>query len=123
MYSDLIISSLVMLSLDASYISLIKDEYLQQIEDIQGTKPKVNMIGVVITYIIMIFGMNYFILQKNASLLDAFLFGIVLYGVYDGTTYSLFTKWSTKLAIIDVLWGGILMMTTAYVTYRLSSFL
>ena len=48
MYSDLIISSLVMLCLDASYISFIKDEYLQQIEDIQGTKPKVNMIGVVI---------------------------------------------------------------------------
>tara|TARA_B110000285_G_scaffold235537_1_gene317909 strand:- start:7161 stop:7532 length:372 start_codon:yes stop_codon:yes gene_type:complete len=122
MYKDLIISSLVMLGLDASYISLIKDEYLKQIQDIQTTIPKVNMVGVVLTYIIMIFGINYFILQKKASLLDAFLFGIVLYGVYDGTTYALFSKWSTKLAIMDVLWGGILMMTTTYLTYRLSSF-
>lgn len=111
-----------MLGLDATYISIIKDAYLQQIEDIQTTKPKVNMVGVLLTYIVMIFGINYFILQKKASLLDAFLFGIVLYGVYDGTTYALFSKWSTKLAIMDVLWGGILMMTTTYLTYTLSGF-
>jgi uncharacterized membrane protein len=120
MYSELAISSLVMLGLDATYISLIKEPYLQQIENIQTTKPSVKMVGVLLSYAFLIFGINYFILQKKASLIDAFLFGIVIYGVYDATAYALFTKWSTNLAIIDTLWGGILMMTTVYLTYTLS---
>ena len=122
MNKELIISALVMLGLDATYISLIKDSYMKQIQNIQTTKPNVDMVAVVICYIFMIFGVNYFIIQKNASLLDAFLFGIVIYGVYDATSYALFSKWSSKLAIIDTIWGGILMMTTAYLTYKLSSF-
>lgn len=121
MYSEVVISGLVMLGLDAAYLSLIKEPYLQQIENIQLTKPSVKMIGVFLSYAFMIFGINYFILQKKASLLDAFLFGLVIYGVYDATAYALFTKWSVNLAIIDTLWGGILMMTTAYLTYSLSS--
>ena len=120
--TDLLISSLVMLGLDATYISIIKESYLQQIEDIQTTKPNVNMMGVLLTYITMILGLNYFIIQKKAPLFDAFLFGIVLYGVFDGTNFALFSKWSTKLAIIDVLWGGFLMLVTTYLTYNLSSF-
>ena len=122
MSKELIISALVMLGLDATYISLIKDSYMKQIPNIQTTKPNVDMVAVVICYIFMIFGVNYFIIQKNASLLDAFLFGIVIYGVYDATSYALFSKWSAKLAIIDTIWGGILMMTTAYLTYKLSGF-
>jgi uncharacterized membrane protein len=120
MYSEIAISGLVMLGLDAVYLSMIKKSYLQQIENIQSTKPIVNMVGVFLSYSFLVFGINYFILQKKASLLDAFLFGIVIYGVYDATVYALFTKWSINLAIIDTLWGGILMMTTAYLTYTVS---
>jgi len=123
MTKEIAISALVMLGLDATYISIIKDSYLQQIQNIQTTKPSVNSLGVLLSYSLMIFGINYFILQKNASLLDAFLFGIVIYGIYDATAYALFSKWSVNLALIDTLWGGILMMTTAYITYTLSRFI
>tara|TARA_B100001175_G_C19090494_1_gene440214 strand:- start:51 stop:422 length:372 start_codon:yes stop_codon:yes gene_type:complete len=122
MSKELIISALVMLGLDATYISIIKNAYMKQIQNIQTIKPNVDVVAVVICYIFMIFGINYFIIQKNASLLDAFLFGIVIYGVYDATSYALFSKWSAKLAIIDTIWGGVLMMTTAYLTYKLSGF-
>ena len=122
MSKELVISALVMLGLDTAYISVIKNDYLNQIQDIQKTVPNVNMVGVLLSYTLMIFGINYFIIQKNASTLDAFLFGIVIYGIYDATAYALFSKWSVNLAIIDTIWGGILMMTTAYLTYKLSTF-
>lgn len=35
-----------------------------------------------------------------------FLFGIVLYGVYDMTNYSLVNNWSLKLSAVDIVWGG-----------------
>ena len=122
MSKELVISALVMLGLDTAYISVIKNDYLNQIQDIQKTVPNVNMVGVLLSYSLMIFGINYFIIQKNASILDAFLFGIVIYGIYDATAYALFSKWSVNLAIIDTIWGGILMMTTAYLTHKLSTF-
>lgn len=36
------------------------------------------------------------------------LFGIVLYGVYDLTNYSLVANWSLRLVIVDIAWGGVL---------------
>lgn len=40
------------------------------------------------------------------ALAKGFLFGIVLYGVYDMTNYSLLNSWSLKLTAVDILWGG-----------------
>jgi uncharacterized membrane protein len=37
-----------------------------------------------------------------------FLFGIITYGVYDMTNYSLLKDWPLKIAIVDMLWGGAL---------------
>ena len=60
MSKELVISALVMLGLDTAYISVIKNDYLTQIQDIQKTVPNVNMVGVLLSYSLMIFGINYF---------------------------------------------------------------
>jgi uncharacterized membrane protein len=44
----------------------------------------------------------------GSSLLWGFLYGIVLYGVYDLTNYSVLAKWPLKLTVVDILWGGVL---------------
>ena len=33
------------------------------------------------------------------------LVGAVLYGLYDLTNYSTFTKWTLEMTIVDILWG------------------
>jgi uncharacterized membrane protein len=50
---------------------------------------------------------------------DAFLLGLVIYGVYETTNWALFSKWSPMSVIIDTLWGGILFAATTYVTTRI----
>jgi len=54
-----------------------------------------------------------------SSLLWGFLYGIVLYGVYDLTNYSVIKKYSGKLALVDILWGGalnsVMTLVAAYV--------
>jgi len=42
----------------------------------------------------------------STALLWGFIYGIVLYGVYDMTNYALVNKWSLKMSIVDILWGG-----------------
>jgi uncharacterized membrane protein len=48
-------------------------------------------------------------------LLDAFLFGLIIYAVYDSTNYALFKQWKPLLAIMDGIWGGVLFAATTYI--------
>jgi len=63
-------------------------------------------------YIFLVIGLNYFILEKKKSIWDAFLLGLVIYGVYETTNYAIFDKWQTMMVVIDTLWGGILFALT-----------
>jgi uncharacterized membrane protein len=116
----LVLSAIVLLVLDSIYLTLNKTAFATQVADIQRVALKVNFLGAIACYILLIGGLYYFILMKKRPVLDAFIFGLVVYGVYDTTTYALFKKWSPYLAIMDTLWGGTLMATTTYITYKLS---
>ena len=66
-------------------------------------------------YIFLIIGINYFIIKPRKSVTDAFLLGIVIYGVYETTNYALFKKWSLLTVFMDTLWGGVLFAATTYI--------
>ena len=74
-----------------------------------------NYLATFLCYIFLIFGINYFIIGPNRSIQDAFLLGIVIYGVFETTSKALFAKWSWITVIIDTLWGGILFALTTYI--------
>ena len=55
---------------------------------------------------------------KNDTLMKGFIFGVVVYGVFDFTNLAIFSNYPFSTAIIDTLWGGILMaLTTNFVYY------
>lgn len=75
-----------------------------------------------IVYLCIPLGIVLFVLprvsQENilfSSLFWGFLFGIVLYGVYDMTNQSLLNNWPLKLTLIDMLWGGTLCALSSYI--------
>jgi uncharacterized membrane protein len=37
-----------------------------------------------------------------------FIYGIILYGVYDFTNYSLVDKWPLRMTLVDIIWGGVI---------------
>ena len=115
----LLISAILLVVLDSIYLNLIKSFFTKQIQIIQGDPVIINMFGLFICYIFLITGLNYFIITPNRSVNDAFLLGLVIYGVYETTNYALFKKWSILTVIIDTLWGGILFALTTYLTYKL----
>jgi uncharacterized membrane protein len=111
----MLISAIVLISIDFIYLNLIKDYFFNQIKSVQGSQPNINLLGAAICYIFLIVGINYFIIKPRKSVSDAFLLGIVIYGVYETTNYALFKNWSMLTVIIDTLWGGILFASTTYI--------
>ena len=111
----LLISAIVFVILDSIYLNLIKDYFGSQIKVIQGSPIKINYLATFICYIFLIFGLNYFIIKPNRSIQDAFLFGLIIYGVYETTNMALFSKWYWTTVFIDTLWGGTLFALTTLI--------
>ena len=117
----MLISAIVLISIDFVYLKLIKGYFENQIKKVQGSVVKYNLLGAAICYIFLIFGINYFIIKPRKSVNDAFLLGLVIYGVYETTNYALLTNWSIMTVIIDTLWGGILFALTAFIVNKVRS--
>jgi uncharacterized membrane protein len=119
MFKEIFVSGIILLILDAIFINSISKEFGKQIAGIQRTAMVIKPVGALICYIFLIFGLYYFIIRQKKSITDAFLFGLVIYGVYETTSYTIFKKWSPALATIDTIWGGVLMALTTWLTYSI----
>jgi uncharacterized membrane protein len=80
------------------------------------------MIPTAITYVFLIFILEYFIISKKENYKTAFLLGLSVYAVYELTNYSLFKNWTILTVIIDTLWGGILFGLTTLLTSKVTRF-
>ena len=122
MVINIIYIAIIMLVIDSIYLTLIKGFFNKQIKTIQGSDIKLNYLGAVICYPIMIFGLYYFIIKNKKNyknnyqmIRDAVILGWVIYGVYESTNLAVFKKWDLKTVLVDGIWGGILFGLTTYI--------
>lgn len=120
---DLIVLGVIVLSLDSVYLSIVGTTYAEQIAHIQRVAMRVNLLGAIACYALIVSGIYYFLVREKRSVMDAFLLGIFVYGVFDTTNLAIFKNWRIDLAVVDTLWGGILFALTTYIMNRLSYWL
>ena len=118
-YQQVAITSIILLALDAVYLSASQTIFAEQVAQVQRVAMNVRLTGAIACYALLILGLNYFILFEQKTILDAFLLGIIIYGVFDSTNYALFKHWKPTIALMDTLWGGILFALTTYFTRKL----
>lgn len=119
-YQTIALSAVLLLILDGTYLFSIQKMFQRQILDTQKTPITIRIDSAVACYILLIGGLNYFILRANRSPWDAFLLGLLIYGVYETTSYALFTNWSLQIVLLDTLWGGVLLSLTTWLVYWFS---
>ena len=120
MQNKALVSALGLVAIDFAYLTVIKGHFARQIAAVQGSPMVVNAFAAIITYVFLIFGLNYFIIRPGRSAWDAFLLGLVVYGVYDFTNLALLSKWQLFTAVTDTLWGGALFYLTTRLVLGLS---
>jgi uncharacterized membrane protein len=111
----ILLSALLLISIDAVYIYLTSSLFQKTILSIQGSPLQMNIYGAILCYACLVLGLNYFILNENKGVMDAFILGIVIYGVYEGTNLAILKKWPTYVVVMDTLWGGTLFALTTYI--------
>ena len=118
-YKEIVLSGVILLLLDAAYITLTKSLWNIQVASIQRVSMQIRVLGAIVCYTLLILGLYYFILRTRRSPLDAFLLGILVYGVFDSTNYAMFKKWDWKIAVMDTLWGGSVFAMTSAAVYQI----
>ena len=113
----IVVLSIVVLVLDMIYISCVKTLFNKLIKGIQGSDIKLDLGATFLDYILIIFSMYYFIIQKNASIEEAMILGLCIYGIYELTNMAVFKRWTWQVVMIDSIWGAVLYGTSTFL-YR-----
>lgn len=100
------------LIVDLIWISANYKMYNEAVVRIQGKKINFRTVSAIISYSLLIINI-YFILipyakklKRRIARISAFaLSGLVIYGVYNATTYAIIDNYPLHVAIIDSLWG------------------
>jgi len=114
-----LLAAIVFVVLDGIYLNLVKNYFNQQIKSIQGSPIQIRIISTALTYVFLIFGLNYFIIRKHRTVQEAGLLGLVIYGVYEFTNYSLLKDWSLLTVLMDTTWGTVLFALTTKIVYSI----
>lgn len=115
---DFLVGAGSMLILDSLYLSMAKPTWRKMIKNIQGSEIQVRLLSAVGVYILMSFALYYFIIKPRRNVQDAFLLGLVIYGVFDLTNYAIFSKYNLITGLIDMIWGGLLFASSAYIVKK-----
>lgn len=97
-----------MLAFDALYLYNVTPKFNNMLQNIQSSPLTVRWGAVVLTYMAMVTIVYWFIIRPRRSIVDAFVLGLCVYGVYDGTNYATIRKWEPSFAWMDTIWGGVL---------------
>ena len=114
----LLIATFIFLILDFVFLFLNKSTFESQIIQVQRVSMVMKPAGILFCYLFLLVGLYYFILREKRTPLEAFLLGLIIYGVYETTTYSILKNWKFKTVLIDTLWGGILFYLTTFLSYK-----
>jgi uncharacterized membrane protein len=112
--------SVVALLLDYLYLSSHQSYFNKVFRKIQGDDIKLNLIGAGVCYLFIVLSIFYFGFVKGLGLLDMFILGIFIYGIYELTNFAVFKHWPLYMVLVDTLWGGILYMSTFSIAYYLT---
>ena len=119
MIKQYLLTSFILLALDAFYLNLTKNYFNNQVQLVQGSPIKLNMPATIACYILLSLGIFYFVVQKNLNYLETFALGIFVYGVFDTTTMAIFKNWKLTSVVMDTLWGGTLFVLVKFLFDKL----
>lgn len=122
-----LLAAIFCILLDAVWIGFLAKKFylaeLSQIGRIENGGFSVVWWAAILVYVCLGIGIAFFVnsrLGPEATLLATFvvgaLFGLVTYGTYDMTNHATLKDFGSKVAVIDMCWGGFMCGTAATLT-------
>ena len=113
--STILLILVIMLLLDLVYLYFTKSIFGELVAKIQRTAIQFRIEGAIIVYLLLAIGLYYFIVKPGLSAWEAGLLGLVIYGTFDFTNYTMLKNYDLKIAIMDTVWGSLLFALTTLI--------
>ena len=119
--NTVVIPSVVFVALDFGYWFLSKNYLNTVFEKSDSVYSPGNMknVGFIIHLLIELFALIYFLILGFASILNAFIFGLVLQGYTSSINYAVVKDWNVGHGLLCTLWKGVLFALTVYISRML----
>lgn len=119
------LSVVIFVAFDFLWLAWVaKDLYGKQLK--HRFKSPINYKIIAVFYALYIVGLNYFAIipalneySITVAAVSGLLFGFFTYATYDLTNYATLKSWPKKIVVVDILWGSLLTMTVAIISYNL----
>ncbi len=105
---------LLLILIDVPWLFAIGETAQRLVLRIQGSDLKLRYAPALVVYLALAY-----LVTKTDSPMEAFKVGVAVYAVYDFTNYAMFKNYTLSFAIMDSIWGGVLMATTRYALDRI----
>lgn len=117
--NNVVIPSVVFIVLEAVYLFLNKNflgKILGKSESMYDSTSSMKTVGFIVHLFVELFALVYFLILGFSTVMNAFIFGVVLQGYTSSINYATVKDWSVKHSIVCTLWKGILFALTVYIS-------
>ena len=122
MWKDYIIPLILYLIFDFIWLGFITKHLFQiTIHNIQKSPMNIRWIPIILVYILLSFALSELVIKRadnwQSALKYGAIFGLVVYGIFDLTNYSLFENWTLHISLLDIGWGAFVSSLVAVLSY------
>ena len=114
-----LLTAILFITIDSLYLKLTTSHFKSVVSRIQGSPLEMNIYATFMSYITLVVGLYYFIIQNKKPVSDAALLGWIIYLVFDFTNKAIFKDWSWFTVLLDGTWGGFVFGATTYLVYKI----
>ena len=124
MFYQILLIMITFIILDIVWFSFsTKLIYEPTIFNIQKEPLQIRFIGGLISWLLLALGLYLFVLPLSHNLTDVMkygaLYGLIIYGIYNGTNYAILNNYDSKIFFPDLIWGIIISTLTSAIAYKI----
>jgi len=105
---------LLLILVDLPWLFLIGETAQRLVLRIQGSEMRLRYAPALLVYVALAY-----LVTKTETPMEAFKVGVAVYAVYDFTNLAMFKNYTLQFAIMDSIWGGILMALVRHALDRI----
>jgi uncharacterized membrane protein len=119
LFAALFAALITFIVIEAIYLTIIKQMFLQQIRAVQRGAPfSVNLGGALAVYVVIFFILYYFVWSRRRPAWEAAILGGAIYAFYETTNMALLNGWTWQTVAIDTIYGAFVFYATTAVFNR-----
>ena len=116
MVLHLALSAILLVTMDQCFMFIHRDRYRTSVQHVQATEMQPRVVGWVVAYVSITAALYWFILRQRRPVWEAMLLGLWWNAAFEGFLYGIFHRWRLDVAVLDTVWGSVLLgLTTAMV--------